>query len=89
MLEPTLAEILGILVDAIDELIESLKREAMEQGLIKLQANSQMKDFETDKWSPPKSNEDTTNSHLGALSVANLDDWAEQNKAEVERLLFP
>ena len=89
MPEPTLAQILDKLVDILAEIIEYIKREMSAEVLGMLQDNSDMKNFETTVWSPPKSNADTTTAHLDALSVAQVDDWAGQNKTEIERLQSP
>lgn len=51
--------------------------------------NVQTKDFEPAIWTPPKTNEDTTDADLDALSVTDLDTWATQNKVYVEELMEP
>lgn len=89
MPEPTLAQILDKLEDALNELIEALKRIMDAEALEMLQENGDMKNFKTTVWSPPQSNENTTTTDLDALSVAQLDDWAGQNKTEIERLQNP
>ncbi len=89
MPEPTLAEILEALQAALDALEEIVKREEARRARQELVLNSDTKVFTPAIWSPPQTNEDTTDADIDALSVTDLDTWLTQNKDEVERLMEP
>lgn len=89
MPEPTYQEILDKLIDALTEIVENLKRIIAREALGKLVLNSDTKNFKPAVWSPPQTNEDTTDADIDALSVTDLDTWLAQNKTEVERLMGP
>lgn len=86
---PTLEEILDKLKAALEELIEYLKREKARDARGMLAQHVQTKDFKPAIWSPPQTNEDTTDADLDGLNVTDLDTWATQNKTEVDRLMAP
>lgn len=89
MSEPTLESILNALRAVLEALEEIIKRIEAKQALEELALNSETKDFKPAIWSPPQTNEDTTEADLDALSVTDLDTWATQNKTEVDRLMAP
>ena len=89
MPETTLQEILAKLRAALEELQEYLKRQLARGALALLKQHDETEDFTPAIWSPPQTNDDTTDADIDALSIADLDTWLAQNKDEVEQLMEP